>query len=397
MTLPQPVFLLKKRLLIFTRLLLALTASAGFARYWCGRGATEVFEGALTTQQSMGAGVASWVEAAPAIASHSTGNKLFDGEWLFGTYVMSGLGLAQTAMEHPELRARNRPLIRTAVERLLHSDVRAFDERRWREDPIESLAAAASDHAAYLGYFNLLLACQRLIDPQAPSAALHDRISQVLEARLIASPQGLLETYPGECYPLDNAAGIASLALRDRTAHGTISVPVRRWLDAYLIRWQDPQSGLLYQAIDYATGIPRDYPRGSGTNLAVYFLSFADPALSRQLHVSALTSLADTGIGFTAMREYPRGMNGQGDIDSGPLFAGWSISSTGFSLAGCRQQGDADGFTARWRLVHLFGMPSQRAARTHFVTGGRLGDAILFAMATALPPAMLERALAASR
>lgn len=356
-----------------------------------------MLRGDLATQQSLSAGAARWIEADINQSSHSTGSKLFDGEWLFGTYVMSGLGLAQTAMEHPELRAQNVPLIRTAVERLLHSDVRAFDERRWGEDPIESLAAASSDHAAYLGYFNLLLACQQLIDPEAPSAALHDRISQVLETRLLASPQGLLETYPGECYPLDNAAGIASLALRDRTVQGTISVPVRRWLDAYLTRWQDPHSGLLYQAVDYTTGSPRDHPRGSGTNLAVYFLGFADPALSLQLHASALASLADTGLGFTAMREYPRGMNGRGDIDSGPLFAGWSISSTGFSLAGCRQQGDAAGFTTRWRLVHLFGIPSQRAGRTHFVTGGRLGDAILFAMATALPPAVLERALLASQ
>lgn len=38
---------------------------------------------------------------------------------------MSGPGPAQTAMEHPELRAQNLLLIRTAVKRLLHSDVRA--------------------------------------------------------------------------------------------------------------------------------------------------------------------------------------------------------------------------------------------------------------------------------
>jgi hypothetical protein len=376
------------------RFCLAVVLSISFARWWCGREAPAVMAGDPFGQKALAASAAWWIQAEPAAHNFATGSELFDGEWLFGTYIMSGLGLVQTALENPELKPQNILLIRQAIAKLLTPEVRSFDARRWKEDPIDSLdTTSPNGHAAYLGYLNLLLATQHLIDPAAPTAALHTRISAALEARLLASPIGLIQTYPYECYPIDNAAGIASLALRDRSAHGTISPPVRRWLDEFASRWRHAPTGLLYQAVDETSGQPTDYPRGSGTNLAAYFLSFADPSLARALFHSANASLAQSSFGFTALREYPIGIDGPGDIDSGPLLAGWSISSTGFSLAGCRQSGDLTGFTARWRLVHLFGAPAQRDGRSHFITGGRLGDAILFAMATALPPEILNRAL----
>ncbi len=375
------------------RFVLAVVVSVFFARWWCGRGAEAVMKGDLSSQTAMAEGAAHWIAAESPSGAFSTGSDVFDGEWLFGTYVMSSLGLVQSAWEHPELRERNAPLVREAVAKILSRGVKSFDARSWGEDPIDSLPAGRGDHAAYLGYLNLVLACQHLIDPASPTAALHESISQVLATRLEASPIGLLQTYPGECYPLDNAAGIASLALRDRSAARPVSPSVLRWMEAFSSRWRDPKTGLLIQAVDWKSGRPVDHARGSGTSLAAYFFSFADAALSRRLHEAAVAELSRSFCGFTAMREYPSGIDGRGDIDSGPLLAGLSISSTGFSLAGCRQQGDAAGFTARWRLVHLMGVPARKDGASHFIVGGRLGDAILFAMSTAVPASVLDREL----
>jgi hypothetical protein len=338
----------------------------------------------------MAAGVDRWIKEDPTTEAFTTGSSIYDGEWLFGSLVMSGLSLIQSAWKHPELREVNVARVRLIVEKLLSLKARAFDAHEWKEDAIDSLDSGIGDHAAYLGYFNLLLACQQLIDPQAPSTNLHNQISQALSRRLEASPVGLLQTYPRQCYPVDNSPGIASLALRDRMRDGKISPAVQRWLEAYRTRWVYSQNGLLFQAVDSRTGQPTDFPRGSGSFLASYFLSFADAELSEKLYQAAAKELTCSNLGFTAMREFPPGIDRRGDIDSGPLVNGLSISATGFSLAGCRQYGTLDEFTERWRLVHLLGVPAQAGGEYHFIMGGRLGDAILCAMCTVVRPETLD-------
>ncbi|MEM9696331.1 MAG: hypothetical protein AAGA56_27550, partial [Myxococcota bacterium] len=150
-------------------------------------------------------------------------------------------------------------------------------------------------------------------------------------------------------------------------------------------RLVDPRSGLLIQSVR-ADGTPLDSPRGSGTALASYFLSFVDSARARDLYDAAMRSLGDRILGFGALREYPPGApGGAGDIDSGPLIAGFSISATGFALAGAKRFGDEATFASLWATARLFGAPRQRGGALHFATGGPLGDAILFAMLTARP------------
>jgi hypothetical protein len=62
--------------------------------------------------------------------------------------------------------------------------------------------------------------------------------------------------------------------------------------DAFLKRWcarlreqqLEPRTGLLIQAASALTGRSVDAPRGSGSVLGAYFVSFADPGLARDLH-----------------------------------------------------------------------------------------------------------------
>lgn len=89
--------------------------------------------------------------------------------------------------------------------------------------------------------------------------------------------------------------------------------------------------------------------------------------------------------GFGAMREYPSGRSGNGDIDSGPVVLGASVSATGFALASSRLHGDRETFVGLYRTAHLFGLPVGDSAGFRYVSGGPLGNAILLAMLTAGP------------
>jgi hypothetical protein len=325
-------------------------------------------------------GMEHWAEQS---AEFSTGSRKFDGEWAFGTHLMAALGHGQVAVRHPELASHARASMDRALSAVLRPETRSFDRDAWGSDALETLSSDEG-HVAFLGYANLALSLRKKLGP-SPFDELNARITDALARRLGSSEIALLETYPGERYPVDNAAAIASIALHDRASGREPRPIVGRALSVFRERWLDRPTRLLIQAVN-AAGEPVDSPRGSGSALASYFLSFADRELSLSLARAVQSELSDTVLGFGVVSEYPAGDAGRGDIDSGPLVFGWSISAMGFALGAAKVAGEDGAFRELWRSYRLFGAPHAARGRMHFVSGGALGDAILFAMTTALPP-----------
>jgi hypothetical protein len=217
--------------------------------------------------------------------------------------------------------------------------------------------------------------------PSSRFAAREDAIASALARRIEASPTGLVETYPGEVYPVDHAAALAALALHSRATASQRPPAFLRGLDA-VKRSIDPSTGLLFQAV--AESGPRDSARASGTALASYFLSFADVPTSRTLFRALERSQFRTVLGFGGIMEYPRGREGgHGDIDSGPVVLGFGVSASGFAMGASRAHGDRDTFTALYATAQLFGAPLEEDGSRTYAMGGPIGDAILFAMLTA--------------
>jgi hypothetical protein len=356
---------------------------AALPRQLCSAGVDAAWSGDAAETGALGRNVARHVDELQR-ARFSTGSRRFDGEWTFGTAMMAAMAFGQSARAHPSHAALSLERMDRALDAALVSDARAFDREAWRSDPIDTLSTSEG-HAAYLGYLNLALSVRRFLGPSSRFAALNDRVSEALARRLEASATGVLETYPGERYPVDNAAVVASLALRARALGEAPPAVVTRWIQALPGRFVDRQTGLLVQAVA-ADGAAVDAPRGSGTALAAYFLSFADQGASAALHGAVARELRGDVVGFGVVREYPRGRAaGHGDIDSGPLVLGWSISAMGFHWAGCRIHGDRESFEQLHRSFVLFGAPTSVGNERTYASGGPLGNAIVLAIRTALP------------
>ncbi len=355
---------------------------------WCARQASALWDDDRSAQQALARGADHWRGRTLAAEDFMTSSERFDGEWLFGTYMMAALGYAQSARAHPELRSEHARAMDDCIVHMLRPPVRAFDRAAWGREPLDDLGSAHA-HAAYLGYLNLVLSVRRALGPGSVHEALNDRISAHLHAALEASERGLLETYPGEVYPVDNTAVIASLALHQRVSGVDHRAVLEDW-DQRFDGLRDPATGLLVQSVAPDTGAVVDGPRGSGSGLAVYFLSFGRAEQSASLYGSVRAHLRRDLLGFGAVREYPAGALGRGDIDSGLVVLGVSVSATGFSLAGSRIHGDAETFERLWATTHLFGAPVDRDGERHFALGGPLGDAMMFALLTARPAAEWE-------
>lgn len=350
--------------------------------WWCGRDAARWLGPDAAYPVGLSREVAATIKAGVSEENFTNATSLFRNEWQFGTYQMGALGLLQVIRAHPETRAEFLPSVEQAIDRLLSPNVRAFDLRMWQEDPLDSLDGS-NGHAAYLGYLNLILTLHRQLVPDSRYAPLNDRISAALARRITASAQGILETYPTEAYPIDNAAGLASLILHQRLTSADHAAAIKRVLECYRSAWREPHSGLLYQAIGPNSGRPQAGPRASGTALAAAFLAIAERDVSPQLFASIRRELTGSFLRFGYIREYPAGWHGMGDVDSGPVIFGTSISGTGFTLATARAFGDSGLFTRLFRTGYLVGVPVWRGDRLTYATGGPLGNSILLAMLTA--------------
>jgi hypothetical protein len=337
---------------------------------------------------ALGRGVERWINEDLSEQDFATGDSKFDGEWLFATYMMAGMGFGQLARatNNSDERRRYARLMDRCIERLISRRLRRFDAQAWGEDALDTLDRDGRDHAAYLGYLNLLLGHRRLLRRMsAKHAQLNDHITRALARRLGRSRLLQLQSYPSEVYPVDNAAVVGSIGLYDRAAGTDHSGLLARWGRHLRRRAVDPASGLLHQQLHPRTGAPGDAPRGSGTALAVYFLSFSHPRLSKELYVALRTSQATTLLGFGVVREYGPGHSGWGDIDSGPVVLGYGVSATGFAVGASRIHGDEAYFERLATTLHLFGAPVNSGNSLEFVTGGPLGNALMLAMLTARP------------
>jgi hypothetical protein len=344
-----------------------------------GHPAGALWEGDLGSQDGPAREVAAYVGSGVAASAFHTGSPRFDGEWAFGTFTMAAVGLGHVVLAHPSLGGAYVPVMEKCAAELVSKSSNEFGTEAWGDFGFEGLPGGRGH--GYLGYSNLALSMIRLVHPGTSHGELHDSLTEALATRLAAAPHGLFETYPGEAYPADMAMVAGSIALHDCAT----GAPERSWLPAWreaFSRWIDPGSGLLYQAGRWDTGRPAGPPRSSGTALAAFALSFLDRELSRRLF-EGLRRTKTGLLGFGALREYPVGHEGKGDIDSGPVVLGASVSATGFTLSSAKLFGDRELFVELYRTADLFGVPVHRPSGKRFMSGGPLGNAILLAMTTA--------------
>lgn len=355
-----------------------------FAPAWyCGLDAKAWFDGEPQLQRSLADELVYFEEQDERSRAQPTKNR-FAGEWALVTHQMTALGLAQLCLAHPEWSARYAPWATRAAQKSLEPAMRDFGTRAWKED---ALATLDGPHGhAYLAYSALAVSMARLVDGAFPAHAArqHDALIAAYKRRLLASPTGLIETYPGEAYPTDVAAVAAAIAVHGRATKTSHVAVLTHWA-AQVRRVQiDPASGLVIQRLSATSGKRHDAPRGSGTGLAAYFAGFADRSLMVQLADGLFQHRAGF-LGFGAIGEYAEGYSGHGDVDSGPVLFGVSVAATGFALAPARALRREQDFERLYRTTELFGLRVTQGERSRFATGGPIGNALLLAFLTSGP------------
>lgn len=341
-----------------------------------------LFQGDLAAQKALATIVLRDIQQGINPEKFKTGNARFNGEWTVGTYQMAVLGLGQMILAHPELKSEYLPAIEQCVEQLLKPESMEFGITAYGENGLENLDKA--DGHAYLGYMNLALSMLRLIEPNNRFASVNDRLTQALIRRLEAAPHGLIETYPQEAYPPDNAAVLASIALFDRATGQNHQPLLSKTTQQFQQRYRDSKTGLVFQSANAKSGRPIDKARASGTALSAYFFAWVDPAFAQALFQAVKQQKVEM-IGLAGIREYPPGQADKGDIDSGTLIMGLSPAATGFTIAPSRIFQDRELYLNLYRSINFFSETIPLDQQTASLADSPVQRAILLAVLTAIP------------
>lgn len=127
--------------------------------------------------------------------------------------------------------------------------------------------------------------------------------------------------------------------------------------------------------------------RATSQSVIQRFLVDVDPAFARAQYLTFRDRFVASPLGLgPAVREYPDGMAGPGDVDSGPLLLGVSLSATVVTLGAAQSQGDAALAGALANYGDLVGLPVDTPTTRRYAFGVLpVGDAFLAWSKTARP------------
>jgi hypothetical protein len=229
-------------------------------------------------------------------------------------------------------------------------------------DPVEHTWVRTHWGAGYLHRQNVFFRSLLIAGLSAHAELTHETASlpmlrdqvETLAADLDASPLGVLEDYPGECYPIDVLAAVGLLRRADRVLGTDHSAFVTRELRAFTGERAD-RLGLPRFRVALPSGREEQPSRGIGTSWSLLFAPELWPERGADWYTTYDANFwADHGwaAGF---REYARGTEAEWtfEIDAGPVVDGFGTAASAFGIAAARRNG---------RFDHAFPLSAELAA-----------------------------------
>lgn len=209
--------------------------------------------------------------------------------------------------------------------------------------------------------------------------------TDALAAAFDASPTPFLSSYEGGAWPVDSMVGVAALSLHDKLLPPKYAATIARWIEAAKTRL-DPATGLLPHRVYSEDGSLLEGARGSSQSVISRFLIEVDEDWGREQYALYRQQFIAPFLGVPGVLEYPIGTQGWGDVDSGPLLAGFSASATVVQIGSAQIQGDLEVANALIPASEAVGLPLSVGDSKRYAFGLMpVGDAFLVWAKTTSP------------
>ncbi len=299
-------------------------------------------------------------------AAHAPLHDVPTTEWPMFTAVF--YLMATDAMQQAWMRGN-----RTSDEPMRHARGAVVASRDLLLDPSHHTWVRTHWGDAYLHrenvFFRALLIAgltsyERLTRDGTAIPMLRDQVD-TLAADLDRSEVGLLNDYPGECYPIDVLSAIGFIRRADPVLGTDHAAFVARAVRAFEGSRTDGR-GLVFYRWSLADGRPEQPSRGIGNSWTLPFALDLWPDRARAWYAAYEDAFWQDRGWASGFREFARGTPGSEwlfEVDAGPVLDGFGTSASAFGIAAARRHG---------RFDHAFALSMEFAAASWTLPDGTL-------------------------
>lgn len=318
--------------------------------------------------------------------------RAYQGQWAIYACSMTTCALCNLIRLYPELREKYLPKVAILIEQTDTPEIRAYDTDWWKEDAMESLDGNSS-HMTYLSILAWMIGNFRLAGGDGRYDALHRRLCDTLQRRMLAVPDLNLPSFPNGIIFLPDMMFVG-MAFKDYdTIHGKVghsrglyAATLAKWVEELKSRYIDPNTGLLASSVH--RNLTTGRTSGAYAGLNALGAAYVDTEFGRR-QLARLKEHMVTAYGSrAAVREYLRkAPKYTFDIDAGPVVYGISPSGTSFAIGAATYLGD---WELRDRLLATASLAGGNA-RTRRTQHYRLADIMLTGEAITLAMRTMTR------
>ena len=186
---------------------------------------------------------------------------------------------------------------------------------------------------------------QKLIGDNRYEKLLRAQVES-LAKEIDQSPYGLLDDYPGQCYPVDIVPAIAAIRRADTvlgTDHSKFAARAIRGFQGNVL---DKNTGLPAYIVDSQTGKGWDSARGVGLSFMLIWAPELWPQTAHDWYAKYEENFWQRGRWLAGFREFPKGVDMGGlffvEVDAGPVVAGYGAAACAFGIGATRAMGRFD-------------------------------------------------------
>lgn len=272
-------------------------------------------------------------------------------EFMLFTYAYSSYAITNLALKDSAYKAQAIDLIKKSISKVLDDEI---SSSYGIDYPINRLDSIPDYSVLYLGHLNLMIGCYRLLSSDSIYNSLNDKISRSLFQRYNATRFLNLESYNSSIWIPDNAVAIASIKLYSINARNDFDTICTKWIQYAKSHYLEKNTGVLYSTADPKTGDPMEEPRGSMLGWSIMFIYQFDKDFAIDLYNNYKKHFSNNFLVLRVFRErYDNRNTSMGDIDSGPIFRGYSIPANEFALGNSILAGDFKTARKLERLINF--------------------------------------------
>jgi hypothetical protein len=183
-----------------------------------------------------------------------------------------------------------------------------------------------------------------------------------------ANESPYLQSYHGSSWPADAFVGMGSLKQHDKIFPSAYDGLIRSWISRVRSNL-DSETGLVPHSVNAFTGKTTEGARGSSICLMLIFMADIDPGFARQQFNLLKEKFLVTRFGLPAIREYPEGKEGSGDVDSGPVIMDVGFSGTIVSIGSFKKFGEYGAANKISGCIEGFGFPISGSGGKKYLSG----------------------------